>query len=58
MTLFYALIEAQLDFLMRIEYVQDSACIGFIASEALYIMENAGYMRISIPDILRRRIKS
>ena len=43
---------------MRIEYVQDSACIGFIASEALYIMENAGYMRISIPDILRRRIKS
>ena len=36
------------------EIVRDAVCIGFICNEALSIIENAGFMGMPLPEILRR----
>lgn len=56
MTLFYVLIAARLDALMHTDYLRDAVCIGFIANEALSIMENAGLMGLPLPSILKKGI--
>ena len=56
MTLLYVLIGAQLDRLMGTEYVRDAVCIGFIANEALSIVENAGLMGLPMPEAIRKAI--
>ena len=48
MTLFYVLIAARLDALMGTDYLRDAVCIGFIANEALSIIENAGLMGLPL----------
>ena len=56
MTLLYVLIGAQLDVLMGTEYVRNAVCIGFIANEALSIVENAGLMGLPMPEAIRKAI--
>lgn len=56
MTLFYVLIAARLDALMHTDYLRDAVCIGFIANEALSIMENAGLMGLPLPSMLKKGI--
>ena len=48
MTLLYVLIAARLDLLLGVDYVRDAVCIGFIANEALSIVENAGLMGMPV----------
>lgn len=56
MTLFYVLVAAQLDSLIGIDYVRDAVCIGFIANEALSIVENAGLMGIPLPEEIKKAV--
>ena len=56
MTLVYVLVAARLDMLMRTDYLRDAVCIGFIANEALSIVENAGLMGIPLPSGIKRSI--
>ena len=56
MTLLYVLIAARLDLLLGVDYVRDAVCIGFIANEALSIVENAGLMGMPLPDAVRKGI--
>lgn len=56
MTLFYVLIAARLDALMGTAYLRDAVCIGFIANEALSIVENAGLMGLPLPSGIKRGI--
>lgn len=56
MILLYVLIAARLDALMGTEYLRDAVCIGFIANEALSIIENAGLMGVPMPEKLKKSI--
>lgn len=56
MTLLYVLIAARLDALMGTDYLRDAVCIGFIANEALSIIENAGLMGLPIPSGIKKSI--
>ena len=56
MTLFYVLIAARLDALMGTDYLRDAVCIGFIANEALSIIENARLMGLPLPERLKKSI--
>lgn len=56
MTLLYVLVGAQLDRLMGTAYVRDAVCIGFIANEALSIVENAGLMGLPMPEALKKAV--
>lgn len=56
MTLFYVLIAAQLDNFLGIDYVRDVVCIGFIANEALFIVENAGLKGTPLPEGIKRAV--
>ena len=56
MTLLYVLIAARLDLLLGVDYVRDAVCIGFIANEALSIVENAGLMGMPLPEAVRKGI--
>lgn len=37
-------------------YLRDAVCIGFIANEALSIVENAGLMGVPLPGSLKRAV--
>ena len=56
MILLYVLVAARLDALMGTEYLRDAVCIGFIANEALSIIENAGLMGVPMPEKLKKSI--
>lgn len=56
MTLLFVLIAVRLDLLMGTNYLRDAVCIGFIANEALSIVENAGLMGMPLPEVLVRAI--
>lgn len=56
MTLFYVLIVTRLDALMGRDYLRDAVCTGFIANEALSIIENAGMMGLPLPERLKKSI--
>ena len=46
----------RLDLLLGVDYVRDAVCIGFIANEALSIVENAGLMGMPLPEAVRKGI--
>ena len=56
MTLVYVLVAARLDALTGNTYFRDAVCIGFIANEAVSIIENAGLMGIPLPGILEKAV--
>lgn len=56
-TLLIVLVAVQLDLLTTgTEMIRNAVVIGYIANEALSIVENAGLMGIPIPKILRKSI--
>jgi len=56
MTLFYILIAARMDRLLDMDYIRNAVCIGFIANELLSIVENAGFMGVPLPAMIRKVI--
>lgn len=57
MTLLYVLIAVRLDMLMRTDYLRNAVCIGFIANEALSIVENAALMGVPLPSAIQKGIE-
>lgn len=57
MTLLYVLIAVRLDMLMGTDYLRNAVCIGFIANEALSIVENAALMGVPLPSAIQKGIE-
>lgn len=56
MTLVLVAVAHRLDLLIGASYIRDAVTIAFIASEGISILENAGLMGISMPDVLMNAI--
>lgn len=56
-TLFFVIIAHRLDIALGIDYIRTSAIIGFIANEAVSIVENAGLMGVPLPKIITKAIE-
>ncbi|HHV09963.1 MAG TPA: phage holin family protein [Clostridiales bacterium] len=56
MILLYVLIAAQVDKLTGTEIIRNAVVIGFVANEALSILENGGLMGMKYPPILKNAI--
>ena len=56
MILLFVLIAARLELLTRTSCLRDAVCIGFIANEALSIVENAGLMGVPFPKVLKNAV--
>ena len=56
MTLLFVLIAYRLDLVIGSNYIRDAVIIGFIANEAISIVENAGLMGIPLPAVLNKAI--
>ena len=56
-TLLIVLIARRLDIALGVEYIQTATVVGFIANEAISIIENAGLMGIPLPAILTNAIE-
>ena len=57
LTLFFVIIAHRLDIELGINYIRTSAIVGFIANEAMSIVENAGLMGMPLPKIITRAIE-
>lgn len=56
MTLLVILVAAQLDKVTGTDVIRNAVIIGYIANEALSIIENAGLMGLPVPKFLRNAI--
>lgn len=56
MTLLFVLIAYRLDLVIGKNYIRDAVIIGFIANEAISIVENAGLMGIPLPAVINKAI--
>lgn len=56
MTLLMVLIASQLDKVTGTEIIRNAVIIGYIANEAISIIENAGLMGLPIPSIISKAI--
>ena len=56
MVLILVLVGCRIDAVIGANYVRDAVCIGFIANEAVSILENAGLMGLPMPKILNDAI--
>ena len=56
-TLLFVLIAHRLDILLETDYIRTTAIIGFIANEAISIIENAGLMGLPLPEAIKRAIE-
>lgn len=56
--LMFVLVAHRLDVLLLTDYIRTAAIIGFIANEALSIIENAGLMGVPIPQPIAKAIES
>ncbi len=57
MTLLVVLVAAQLDKVVGTDVIRNAVIIGYIANEALSIIENAGLMGLPVPKFLRNAIE-
>lgn len=57
MTLLFVLVAVRLDMIFDTNYIRDSVIIGYIASEVVSIVENAGLMGVPIPDKIVKAIE-
>lgn len=57
MTLVIVLVAARLDMLMGTAFVRDGVIIGYLVSEALSIIENAGLMGVPVPEAVKKAIE-
>ena len=56
-TLLFVLIAHRLDILLETDYIRTTAIIGFIANEAISIIENAGLMGVPLPEVVTKAIE-
>jgi toxin secretion/phage lysis holin len=56
MTLLIVLVAVRLDIAVGTSFIKDAVVIGYIANEALSIVENAGLMGLPIPEVVQRGI--
>lgn len=56
MILLIVLIGARLDLAIGVDYIRNAVCIGFMANEAISIVENAGLMGLPLPDVVKKAI--
>lgn len=56
-SLLFVLIAHRLDILLEADYIRTTAIIGFIANEAISIIENAGLMGLPLPAAVTRAIE-
>ncbi len=56
--LLFVLVAHRLDVLLQADYIRTTVIIGFIANEALSIIENAGLMGVPLPDPIAKAIES
>ena len=56
MSLLFVLIAYRLDLVIGSNYIRDAVIIGFIANEAISIVENAGLMGIPLPAVISKAI--
>ena len=56
MTLLVVLVACQLDKVMGSSFIRDAAIIGFMANEAISIIENAGLMGVPIPETITQAV--
>ena len=56
-TLLFVLIAHRLDILLATDYIRTTAIIGFIANEAISIIENAGLMGVPLPGVVTKAIE-
>ena len=56
--LIFVLVAHRLDMLLATDYIRTAAIIGFIANEAISIIENAGLMGLPLPGIITRAIEA
>ncbi len=57
MILLYVLIAYRLDLIIGTNYIRDTVVIGFVANEALSIVENAGLMGVPLPEQITKAIE-
>lgn len=50
------LVACQLDKVMGSSFIRDAAIIGFMANEAISIIENAGLMGVPIPEVITQAV--
>ena len=55
-TLLVVLVACQLDKVMGSSFIRDAAIIGFMANEAISIIENAGLMGVPIPETITQAV--
>ena len=56
-TFLFVIIAHRLDIALGINYIRTAAIIGFIANEAISIVENAGMMGIPLPKVITKAIE-
>ncbi|MDO4743920.1 MAG: phage holin family protein [Clostridia bacterium] len=56
-TLLFVLIAHRLDILLETDYIRTTAIIGFVANEAISIIENAGLMGLPLPAAVTKVIE-
>ena len=56
MTLLIVLVATQLDRMAGTDVIRNAVIIGYVANEAISIIENAGLMGIPIPSIIRKAL--
>lgn len=56
MILLYVLIAYRLDLIIGTNYIRDAVIIGFVANEAISIVENAGLMGVPLPTVITKAI--
>lgn len=55
-TLLVVLVACQLDKVMGSSFIRNAAIIGFMANEAISIIENAGLMGVPIPETITQAV--
>ncbi len=56
-TLLFVLIAHRLDISLGLNYIRTAAIVGFIANEAISIVENAGLMGVPLPQAIVKAIE-
>lgn len=56
MTLLFVLVAYRIDLVIGTDYIRNMVIIGFIANELISIVENAGLMGLSLPDMIVKAI--
>jgi toxin secretion/phage lysis holin len=54
----FILVAYRVDILLATDYIRTTAIIGFIANEAISIVENAGLMGVPLPETIKKAIES